>query len=239
MSEMFEEIDSQSSPLGEISLRRRRIPAFGARDIYEVKLNNEFLMSSAFVAGEIALADLALEAVTGEDLKVVVGGLGLGYTANAVLKSIRVRDLVVVEALDTVIYWHQQELVPLGEALNADPRCRYAHGNFFEMAVNPDIGFEPGMPPEPADAILLDIDHSPTALLNERNSTFYTQTSLLQMTGLLRKGGVFAMWSNEPEDREFMDMLRSVFSSVSSHKVSFDNPLHGGKSSNTVYLSRK
>ena len=53
---MFEEIDSQESPIGEISLRRRRIPAFGERDIYEVKLGDEFLMSSMFYAAEEALS---------------------------------------------------------------------------------------------------------------------------------------------------------------------------------------
>lgn len=238
MNVMFEELDSQVSPLGEISLRRRRITAFGDRDIYEVKLNDEFLMSSAFVEGEIALANLALEAVDGENLRVVVGGLGLGYTANAVLKSNRVQDLIVVEVLDTVIHWHRQELVPLSELLNADPRCRYVLGDFFEIAANPYKDFEPGKFPQPVDAILLDIDHSPKALLNESNSSFYTPPSLLRMTRHLRKGGIFAMWSNEPADQEFMDMLRSVFSAVSSHEVIFDNPLQGGKSSNTVYLAR-
>ncbi|MEL0611509.1 hypothetical protein [Marinomonas arenicola] len=87
MPPLFEELDSQDSPLGEISLRRRQIPAFGDRDIYEVKLGEEFLMSSMFVEAEEALSTLGLEQVNGEDLSVVVGGLGLGYTAVAALKD--------------------------------------------------------------------------------------------------------------------------------------------------------
>ena len=65
-------------------------------------------MSSMFVDAEVALADLGLNAVEGEQLKVVVGGLGLGYTAEAALKHERVSELLVVDALDTVIHWHQQ-----------------------------------------------------------------------------------------------------------------------------------
>jgi len=79
MGLLFEQIDSQPSSLGEITLRRRRIPALGDRDIYEVKLGEEFLMSSMFVDAEVALADLGLNAVEGEQLKVVVGGLGLVF----------------------------------------------------------------------------------------------------------------------------------------------------------------
>lgn len=225
--------------MGEISLRRRRIPALGDRDIYEIKLGDEFLMSSAFVEGEIALADLALDAVAGENLRVVVGGLGLGYTAAAVLKNNRVRDLIVVEVLDTVIQWHRQTLVPLGATLTADPRCRFVLGNFFDIATNPYKGFEPGKPPEPVDAILLDIDHSPMAFLNERNSDFYTPPSLLRMTRHLRSGGVFAMWSNEAVDEDFLNLLSGVFATVDSHVISFDNPLQDTHSANTIYVTRR
>jgi hypothetical protein len=76
MGLLFEEIDIQPSAIGEISLRRRRIPALGERDIYEVKLGEEFLMSSMFFDAEIALADLGLAAVEGTDLDVVVGDWG-------------------------------------------------------------------------------------------------------------------------------------------------------------------
>ncbi|WP_315982639.1 hypothetical protein [Aliamphritea spongicola] len=65
MSLLFKEIDCQPSPLGNISLRRRRLPAFSDRDIYEVKLGDEFLMSSMFVEAEEALSDLGLAAVQG------------------------------------------------------------------------------------------------------------------------------------------------------------------------------
>lgn len=238
MGLLFEQIDSQPSALGEITLRRRRIPALGERDIYEVKLGEEFLMSSMFVDAEVALANLALEAVEGDRLQVVVGGLGLGYTAEAALKQGHVGELLVVEALDTVIQWHRQEKVPLGKVLNADPRCRYILGSFFDMAVS-ETGFDPQSPGRVFDAILLDIDHSPAALLNESNASFYNADSLGRMAIHLRPGGVFAMWSNEPPDEGFMATLRTLFTDVEARVVSFYNPFQNRESSNTVFLARK
>lgn len=239
MGLLFEEIDSQPSDIGEISLRRRRIPALGDRDIYEVKLGEEFLMSSMFVDAEIALSDLGLAVVDGEDLAVVVGGLGLGYTAMAALKHDTVGELLIVEALDTVIRWHQQEKVPLGAVLNNDPRSRYVHGSFFDLAVADDRGFDPDQPGRQFDAILLDIDHSPRALLNDSNASFYNADSLTNMARQLRERGVFALWSNEPPDDAFMAVMHDVFIDVDAHVVSFFNPFQNGESSNTVYVGRK
>mgnify|MGYP005861469607 CR=1 FL=1 len=238
MGLMFEQIDSQPSALGEITLRRRRIPALGDRDIFEVKLGDEFLMSSMFVDAEVALADFGLELAVGESLDVVVGGLGLGYTAQAALKHKRVNELLVVDALDTVIHWHQQEKVPLGKVLNADPRCRYVLGSFFDLAMS-DTGFDSGSPGRRFDAILLDIDHSPRALLNESNASFYTTESLGKMARFLKNGGVFAMWSNDPPDEPFMDTLRELFTDVEARVVAFYNPFQNRESTNTVFLARK
>jgi spermidine synthase len=236
MSVLFEEIDSQASPLGEISLRRRRIPALGDRDIYEVKLGEEFLMSSMFVEAEEALSTLGLARVQGDRLDVVVGGLGLGYTAVAALKDERIAELLVVEALDTVIGWHRDELVPLGKTLNADPRNRYVHGSFFDLATAPETGVDPESPGKKFDAILLDIDHSPTEFLNAANAGFYTSENLALMAKQLKPGGVFAMWSqNLPEER-FEALLKTVFETVESHVISFYNPFLSGESTNSVYV---
>ena len=84
MSARFEELAWAPTPMGEISLRRRLEPSLRV-DVYEVKLGEEYLMSSLFTVAEIELARLGLAQVPGSDLDVVVGGLGLGYTARAVL----------------------------------------------------------------------------------------------------------------------------------------------------------
>ena len=102
MSARFEELDWQQTRIGEISLRRRLDPVTRS-EVYEVRLGEEFLMSSLFTVAEVALARLGLAAVQGGDLDVVVGGLGLGWTARAALEDVRVRRLDVVEALPAVV----------------------------------------------------------------------------------------------------------------------------------------
>ncbi len=239
MGLLFEEIDIQPSAIGEISLRRRRIPALGDRDIYEVKLGEEFLMSSMFFDAEIALADLGLAAIHRDELQVVVGGLGLGYTAVAALKDRRVSELLIVDYLDTVIRWHQQEKVPLGKKLNADARCRYVHGSFFDLAVEEGSGFDPQLPGRRFDAILLDIDHSPRALLHQSNASFYTVRNLTRMARQLKAGGVFALWSQDPPDSEFMQVMDAVFTNSAAHVVPFFNPFQNGEATNTIYVGVK
>ncbi|MDX1757470.1 MAG: spermidine synthase [Marinobacter sp.] len=241
MGLLFEQIDTQPSAIGDITLRRRRIPALGDRDIYEVKLGEEFLMSSMFVDAEVALSDLGLGALKGDNLSVVVGGLGLGYTGHAALKHQSVGELLIVEYLEPVIRWHRQEQVPLGKELNADPRTRYVHGNFFDLAIaDPDTGgFDPNAPGRRFDAILLDIDHSPRALLHDSSASFYTARNLGLMARQLTPGGVFAMWSNEGEDADFMATLDEVFTDVACHVITFFNPFQNREAFNTVYLARK
>ncbi len=238
MPPLFEEIDSQPSALGEISLRKRVIPALGTEPIYEVKLGEEYLMSSMFVEAEEQLSHLGLAAVAGEQLSVVVGGLGLGYTAVAALEDSRVAELLVVDALETVIDWHRQELVPLGKVLNADGRCRYVLGSFFDLAVGAQGGFDTAQPGRQFDAILLDIDHSPSEFLNAGNAQFYTGEKLQAMAAQLKQGGVFAMWSQKSPDQGFMALLSEVFADVSSHIVSFYNPFQQVNATNTVYVCK-
>ena len=168
MSRLFEELDYRQTPIGALSLRRRRELSLGV-DVFEIKLGDEFLMSSLFTASEIALARLGLAALvrpeSNEALDVVVGGLGLGYTAQAVLEHKTVGSLIVVEALQPVIDWHVAGLVPLGRELAAEPRCRFVLGDFFALAASP-AGFDAASPGRAFDAVLVDIDHSPDALLD-------------------------------------------------------------------------
>src|ERR1700710_1070764 len=132
MSVYFEELDYRPTPIGALSLRRRRSLSTGV-DVYEIKLGDEYLMSSQFTAAEIELARLGLAAVSRGELDVVVGGLGLGYTARAGLENTRVRSLIVVDALAEVIEWHERGLLPLGGQLMADAPCQLVHGDFFAL----------------------------------------------------------------------------------------------------------
>jgi spermidine synthase len=234
----FEEIDYRSTPMGELVLRRRRDPRLDNREVYEIKLGDEFLMSSLFTDGEVALANLGLAELQGHDLDVVVGGLGLGYTANAVLEHESVRSLVVVELMEGVIDWHHRGLVPIGRTLMDDPRCHLVQGDFFAMVMDPDTGFDGRSPGRRFDAVLVDIDHSPRHWLDPGSRTFYETIGLRSAARHLKPGGVFALWSNDPPDADFEAALDGEFPVRHSHVISFENPYTGGESSSTVYVAK-
>jgi spermidine synthase len=239
MSQDFAILDSQATPLGELTLRRRRLRTLGGLEVYEVKLGDAFLMSSLFHDVEVALADLGLAGLDAPALDVVVGGLGLGYTAVAALKHPAVQSLLVVDALEPVIGWHRQGLVPLGATLTGDPRCRFIHGDFFALAAAPEQGFDPAQPGRRFHAVLLDIDHSPDDLLHPRHAAFYRPEGLRQLAAQLHPQGVFAMWSDEPPDQNFLQNLDQVFAHATPHVVRFHNPLLDCESASTVYVCRQ
>ncbi len=236
MTTDFEELDYRQTPWGEISLRRRVDPARGDT-LYEVKLGDEFLMSSMFTEGEIALARLGLAPLGPGPLDVVVGGLGLGYTAQAVLDLPQVRSMLVVDALAPVIDWHCRGLVPLGSALSSDPRCEFINGDFFALVDSPDI--DSRNPGRRYHAILVDIDHSPRHVLNESHRALYSEEGLTRLVDHLHPGGVFALWSNDPPDDAFIATLGSVFASSEAQVVTFHNPLQDRDASNTIYVATR
>jgi hypothetical protein len=238
MSADFAELDYRQTPLGELILRRRRVRALGGLEVFEVKLGDAFLMSSLFHEVEVALADLGLAALNGLDLDVVVGGLGLGYTAVAALKHSKVRSLLIVEALEPVIGWHQRGLVPLGPQLTADPRCRMARGDFFVLSSSGQ-GFDPENPGRLFHAVLLDIDHSPRNLLHSRHGAFYEVDGLRSLAAQIYSGGIFALWSDDPPDEEFITALDTVFAATTAHIVRFPNALLQSESASTVYVASK
>ena len=249
MSARFEELAWAQTALGEISLRRRVEPTLGV-DVHEVKLGDEFLMSSLFTASEVALARLGLAALTaphevggdgGGDgpagWDVMVGGLGLGYTARTVLEDDRVASLTVIETLAEVIAWHVDGLLPGGAELTGDPRTRLLHGDFFALA-RADAGLDPDAPGRQFDAVLVDIDHTPEHLLHPSHSDLYSPTGLRRVARWLRPGGVFGLWSDDPPHPRVEALLTGVFPVTSSHVVDFPNHLTGGRSACTVYLGR-
>ncbi len=235
MSARFQELDWRQTPLGELVLRRRWDPVFD-REVHEIKLNDEFLMSSLFTASEVEMAHLALAGLTAP-LDVVVGGLGLGYTARTVLEHAAVRSMLVVDALGEVIEWHRSGLLPGGRALDADPRCRLLHADFFALARSAE-GFDPAEPGRRFHAVIVDIDHSPRHLLNPGNADFYEPDGLRRLADRLHPGGVFALWSNEPPDDAYASALADRFAQVSAEVVRFPNPLQQREATSTVYVAR-
>ncbi len=230
--------------MGLLSLRRRKETTTGDV-VYEIKLDEDFLMSSMFTVAEVALANLGLAASPHAEMDVVVGGLGLGYTAVAALRHPQVRELLIVDALDGVIKWHEEGLLPLGKKLTTNPRCRLIHGDFFAMAASPRKGFDPESRGRRFHAVLLDVDHSPRSVLHPGHAPFYEPDGLGKLASHLLPGGVFGLWSDDPPDELFEMALADVFASHETHVVSFPNPLQradsgeDGEDSNTVYVARK
>ena len=215
--------------MGDLTLRRRTEPTLGV-DVFEVKLGEEFLMSSLFTVAEEELANLGLAAMAGKELAVLVGGLGLGYTAVAALRDSRVASVTVIDALPAVIDWHERELLPTSTELVRDPRTTLTLDDFFALMRRPPI--------VRYDAILLDVDHTPRHQLDPSHADLYEVAGLRALAAHLRAEGIFALWSDDPPDDDFMTKLAEVFDECVAHVVDFANPLTGGTSSNTVYVAR-
>lgn len=226
----FEHLDFQPTAIGDLMLRRRRMPEFGDTDIYEVKLGDHYLMTSLFHEAESQLSVLGLAAIDREPLDVIVGGLGLGYTAVEALKDERVGSLVVIDFLQEVIGWHEREIVPLGKVLKDDPRCSLKNADFFALMRE--------VPETPVDVILLDVDHTPTHVLNAPNAHFYTEQGLAEMAQHLTLGGIFAMWADGAPEAWFTERLQGVFPAAEGHTITFENPITGGSSVGAVYVAR-
>ncbi len=225
----IQELDWGVTPWGVISLRRRwdRVTE---RDVHEVKLGDDFLMSSQFTTGERELARIGLAAAAGTSLTVLVGGLGLGYTAAAALEDDRVTELTVVEALQMVISWHERDLIPDTQGLAAHPRVRLVLDDFFDVV-------RAGRADRTYDAVLLDIDHAPDWLLREDHGDLYTVEGFARVAAMLADGGAFALWSDEVPEPEVVRRMAEAFEHADAHVVPFPNPLTGGESANTVYVA--
>lgn len=220
----------EETPLGMLCLRRRELLGKPGTLVTEVTLNDEFLMSSLHTDSERALATHALEMVKGRDLQVLVGGLGLGYTAAEVLANERVGHVEVLELLPQVIDWLDKGLIPLAESLKGDSRFLVRQADVYKYLTHP--------PYKQYDVILIDVDHSPDDQLDRANSLFYRKEGLESTQKHLAKEGVLGVWSYA-ESSPFADALKDVFGEVLIKPVAFTNTLVNDKSfTDCLYFAR-
>ncbi|MDA7903695.1 hypothetical protein N9B31_08535 [Mariniblastus sp.] len=216
----FEILAYEDTPLGLLCLRRREILSQPGTLVTEVTLNHEFLMSSYLTASEKALSVLGLERVqasgSDEKLRVLVGGLGLGYTAASALDSTTVNHVEVVEFLPQVIGWLEDGLVPLADRLNADERLTVTHGDIYERLSRPGS--------QDFDLIAIDVDHSPEDVLGEQSQGFYSCEGLERAKLHLTRGGVLGVWSYA-ESSPLLTNMKEVFETVTVEKVTVMNDL--------------
>ena len=172
------------SPLGELVLRRR----FDAGvPVLELRANGLFVMDTAEVTTERALARAALGEVDGGSLSVLVGGLGLGFTLEEVLADPRVRRCVVAEIEPALVAWMGDGTVPHGPALLADPRVEVVVGD-VAATVRAAAGAS-------YDVVLLDVDNGPGNLVHTTNAGLYAAGPLGEVARTLRPGGRLVVWS--------------------------------------------
>lgn len=217
------------SPIGSICLRRRELLARPGTIVTEITVDHMLLMSSYHTASERALSSRSLERHGGtENLRVLVGGLGLGYTAHEALRSPAVTRCDVVEFLPQVIQWMKAGLVPLSDELNSDPRYAVIEGDVYAMLSE--------APETQYDLILIDVDHSPDEPLDDANLPFYTEAGLRATKAHLFPGGLLGVWSYA-DSSPFSDALRAVFPHGEIEPVAFDNELTGEHETNWLFLA--
>jgi len=228
---LLEILAYEPTPLGTLCLRRRRTASEPIELVTEITLDGEFLMSSLHTDSEQALAEIPLRQIDGERLSVLVGGLGLGYTAAAALAFETVARVEVVEYLPQVIAWLKEGLIPLAEQFNAEPRLHVTQGDVYARLMGP--------PPEkPFDAILIDVDHSPEDQLSSANAPFYTTEGITRAQQHLRPGGMLALWSYA-EDTPLLETMRDVLEDVTAHGVTYYNRHVHEEFTDWLYVGRR
>ncbi len=172
-----------TSPRGELLLRRRYD---GAREVLELRANGVFVMDTAETSSEAALAHEALATVE-HPRRVLVGGLGLGFTLTAVLADPRVEECTVVEIEVALVDWLRAGTVPHGDHLLADPRVEVRVADVAEVLT--------GAGQAAYDLVLLDVDNGPGYLVHDANAALYQQPFLASLRRVLRPGGAVVVWS--------------------------------------------
>jgi spermidine synthase len=177
---------------------------------YFIRVNGLELMSSRAHGSEEDLARLALAKVQRKKPKVLVGGLGMGFTLRAVLDAVpKSAKVMVAEILPAIIFWNRNELAHLAGSPLEDPRVAIVERDVAEIIAAAPSAF---------DAVLLDVDNGPAALTVVANERLYGPSGLATIRRCLRLGGVLGVWSADP-DKAFERRLATSGFKVSTETV--------------------
>jgi spermidine synthase len=177
---------------------------------WEVRTGHHMLMASEPHISEDALAVLAL-ARSPHAKRVLIGGLGLGYSLRAALDLLSADARVVIaETSSALVRWNRTVLKDLAKAPLEDPRVELRMG---------DVGERIAESPGSYDVIMLDVDNGPVALVHESNSLLYDEAGIAACASALVPGGVLAVWSSHPND-EFLERLSRGGFEAEAHAIS-------------------
>ena len=208
------------SARGELVLLRR---ADGA---LELRVNGVFVMDTLETSSERALATAALRLT--EPARLVVGGLGLGFTLAELLTDSRVRDVLVAEIEPTLVQWMGDGTVPHGPRVLADARVLVRVGDVRDLIEE--------QPAASLDAILLDVDNGPDFLVLDTNARLYEADFLRACMQRLRTGGAVLIWSSTRSAALERTLAAAAGSwTVGSHQVQ----LAGRNETYSVYSARR
>ncbi|WP_091756390.1 hypothetical protein [Pedococcus cremeus] len=171
----------EDTPHGEVALRRRG-------EVLELVVDGAFAMDTVDTSTERLLAEVALAEVPGPR-RVLDGGLGLGFTARAVLADSRVEHLDVVELAEPLVRWARESLVPELAGLEG-PRCSLHVADVVDVLLGRDG------PRGPWDLVLLDVDNGPDFLVHAHNAALYDGPALAAARAAVRPGGALVVWSS-------------------------------------------
>ena len=199
-------LDTANIPGGLTQLRLMR-----RDEEFSIMLGSNELMNSRLSGSEQALAELASRTI-GERVKprILIGGLGMGFTLRAALECFGGdAEIVVAELVPEIIAWAHGPLAPVFQNCLADPRVSVRHANVGSLIASSRSDY---------DAILLDVDNGPDGLSRPQNDQLYGMAGLKAAWAALRPAGVLAVWSSGPSP-EFTRRLGSAGFSVEEVKV--------------------
>jgi len=209
----------------------RELVLYQRGDTFSIEVDRYHLMGSRAHGSEEDLARLALTTWgEGAAPRVLIGGLGMGYTLRATLDALAGRPgarVVLAEMFPAVVEWNRRHLGHLAGHPLEDRRVQVKEGDVAER-------FKPGEPR--FDVILLDVDNGPEAMTLEKNHNLYTPAGITRVRDALLPGGVLAVWSAD-DDPRFVDRLRRGGFAAASHYVPARAGGKGGK--HVIFVGRR
>ena len=179
---------------GELLLWRRG-------DDYSIQFEDDELMGNQVRHSEEALATLVCERLSHRDGRILIGGLGMGFTLGAALSSLSpAAEVVVAELVPEIVKWARGPLAHLFQDHLVDPRLSLEMADVHDVIIRQEAAF---------DAILLDVDNGPDGMIHLPNERLYCDWGLRAARHALRPGGVLAMWSAYTDD-DFVDRLENA-----------------------------